>query len=136
VYTSHGHHIEGTPAGKKPEQVARCGGPGVCTECSKEASREQNIQKVLVSDVTEGDRLSAEDFLEMMRTAPAYHVIHSSKNDAVLELYVIDGSEVTHYLSPDFIKEPGEEVAAFFTEFNKISKTPEAIARRFQKWQP
>lgn len=38
MYTKHGHQIRGTPVeGKKPDQVARCGGPGFCSACSIQA---------------------------------------------------------------------------------------------------
>lgn len=53
AFTSHGHHISGTILidADKPERVARCGGPGLCSECSKEAHRfrflanEDNVSK-------------------------------------------------------------------------------------------
>lgn len=38
TYTSHGHHIEGTPMGDPPATRARCGGPGMCSSCSREAA--------------------------------------------------------------------------------------------------
>lgn len=39
MYTSHGHFIEGTIKfpGEEPENVIRCGGPGLCRTCSTEA---------------------------------------------------------------------------------------------------
>ena len=38
TYTRHGHHITGTPVSEtKPLMVARCGGPGLCPGCSREA---------------------------------------------------------------------------------------------------
>lgn len=38
TFTTHGHHIEGTPlAPYTPENRARCGGPGPCALCSREA---------------------------------------------------------------------------------------------------
>lgn len=40
TYTTHGHHIPGSPKKETPaKQVARCGGPGVCDQCSKDAAR-------------------------------------------------------------------------------------------------
>lgn len=36
AYTSHGHHIPGTPLGVAPNEVANCGGPGVCDSCNQE----------------------------------------------------------------------------------------------------
>lgn len=41
AYTTHGHQIEGTKIEDvKPEVVARCGGPGLCSKCSREAVAE------------------------------------------------------------------------------------------------
>lgn len=37
-YTTHGHHIKGTGVEGYSGEVARCGGPGVCTKCSLEAT--------------------------------------------------------------------------------------------------
>lgn len=38
AYTSHGHHIPGTVDNhQRPETIARCGGPGLCKVCSKQA---------------------------------------------------------------------------------------------------
>lgn len=38
MYTSHGHQIPGTPVLQPaPENRARCGGPGLCRECSVQA---------------------------------------------------------------------------------------------------
>jgi hypothetical protein len=40
-YTTHGHwYGPGHPAGPGPAAVARCGGPGICPQCSQEASRQ------------------------------------------------------------------------------------------------
>lgn len=40
TYTTHGHHIAGTDMEESsPDYVARCGGPALCVQCSKEASR-------------------------------------------------------------------------------------------------
>ena len=39
MYTKHGHQIAGTPVeGPWLGAKARCGGPGVCASCSKEAA--------------------------------------------------------------------------------------------------
>jgi len=40
MYTSHGHHINGTvkDSGLHRPPVARCGGPGLCSVCSREAT--------------------------------------------------------------------------------------------------
>jgi hypothetical protein len=40
TYTSHGHYIEGTiNTVGRPDTRTRCGGPGMCAQCSKEAQR-------------------------------------------------------------------------------------------------
>lgn len=40
MFTSHGHQIIGTVAeAARPKAVARCGGPGLCVQCSREAAR-------------------------------------------------------------------------------------------------
>lgn len=40
MFTKHGHHIPGTVLGEeRPEKVIRCGGPGLCKECSEEVQR-------------------------------------------------------------------------------------------------
>lgn len=38
AYTKHGHHIPGTSKNNPPSTRARCGGPGMCAECSRQAS--------------------------------------------------------------------------------------------------
>lgn len=43
-WTSHGHDIPGvTVAGPGRPPVARCGGPGLCSQCSAEASLAQHL---------------------------------------------------------------------------------------------
>lgn len=46
TYTAHGHHINGTIKNKhdSPVSVARCGGPGLCESCSKQAVQVLNQQ--------------------------------------------------------------------------------------------
>lgn len=40
AYTSHGHHIPGSPTSDdKPVFVARCGGPKLCDTCGRDMSR-------------------------------------------------------------------------------------------------
>lgn len=40
AYTSHGHHVKGTVLEDRPIGLltARCGGPGMCKNCSREAA--------------------------------------------------------------------------------------------------
>lgn len=40
-WTRHGHRIEGVAQVGIPPAVARCGGPGLCAGCSKDAARER-----------------------------------------------------------------------------------------------
>lgn len=37
AFTTHGHHIAGTPTDNPPETVARCGGPRLCRTCGTQA---------------------------------------------------------------------------------------------------
>jgi hypothetical protein len=37
-YTSHGHHIPGTPKHTKPPLIAKCGGAMACAHCAKETA--------------------------------------------------------------------------------------------------
>lgn len=39
MYTSHGHQINGTPVEGDRPPVARCGGPGMCSQCALDAHR-------------------------------------------------------------------------------------------------
>lgn len=43
TYTRHGHHIPGTPLDDEPDVRMRCGGIGVCKDCSAEALRNEFI---------------------------------------------------------------------------------------------
>lgn len=57
MFTSHGHHIFGTLYEKRSADmtVARCGGPGVCSECSKESTFQQNLvenQSLITGELT------------------------------------------------------------------------------------
>jgi hypothetical protein len=47
AWTAHGHHISGTVmiSEDRPVQIARCGGPGLCTKCSAEAALYKANQK-------------------------------------------------------------------------------------------
>lgn len=38
AYTRHGHHVHGTPTDDLNRAVARCGGPGLCPSCSRDAA--------------------------------------------------------------------------------------------------
>lgn len=37
AYTTHGHHISGSPKGNEPEKKELCGGPVFCHQCSTES---------------------------------------------------------------------------------------------------
>lgn len=42
AYTRHGYQIEGTPVvDPPPSEAAKCGGPGVCVPCSRDAAQAQ-----------------------------------------------------------------------------------------------
>lgn len=54
TYTSHGHHIEGSPldTGDAPPK-ARCGGPGLCSLCSSQAAQwaQANARERIISEL-------------------------------------------------------------------------------------
>jgi ferredoxin len=53
MYTSHGHHIPNTPVeSEHPARVARCGGPGICQQCSIEILHGLREQKAAKYDTT------------------------------------------------------------------------------------
>lgn len=55
MYTSHGHHIPGTIKNDdRPAQVARCGGPGLCKVCMKEAQKAMNEPNEDLVEATRG----------------------------------------------------------------------------------
>lgn len=43
-WTRHGHAVRGVPQqpDRRPEGTARCGGPGLCGDCSRESATQQN----------------------------------------------------------------------------------------------
>ena len=56
MYTTHGHHIPGTiqdePRFRQAAARARCGGPGVCPVCSKEAAAVSSLKEPVVIEPT------------------------------------------------------------------------------------
>jgi hypothetical protein len=60
AFTEHGHQIKGTPvSGIQPKQVSRCGGPGFCPACSKQAAgvlRQINKPKIPLTYYRGGER--------------------------------------------------------------------------------
>lgn len=54
MYTTHGHLIPGTDQNApEPEMRARCGGPGLCAQCSREAGAFTNQNKTKESVILE-----------------------------------------------------------------------------------
>lgn len=45
-YTTHGHEAEHGPLATRPPLVARCGGPGLCTDCAREAAPNSPVAAV------------------------------------------------------------------------------------------
>jgi len=70
MYTRHGHQIDGTIVETPlPEKVARCGGPGLCAQCSIDASsapKEKHTENTLfiVQRVLHGAGLNDHQVLE------------------------------------------------------------------------
>lgn len=49
AHTSHGHHIAGTIDDHIPRPVHRCGGPGMCKDCSAESVQILAVEEELAS---------------------------------------------------------------------------------------
>ena len=51
-FTSHGHPIPGAPyrPDQQPRNVARCGGPGLCPDCSREAGHGNRKNRMTTID--------------------------------------------------------------------------------------
>lgn len=47
MYTSHGHQIDGTPVEGKRPNVARCGGPALCSLCAIQSAHAAKMHKFL-----------------------------------------------------------------------------------------
>jgi hypothetical protein len=64
AYTSHGHQIRGTAVTyPQPLKVMRCGGPGLCNQCSREAAVEQSQRE----NLTGKGQASTPSYQEMAR---------------------------------------------------------------------
>ena len=97
AYTSHGHHISGTIKDDSiPAQVARCGGPGLCSVCSRETVVAQAKQRI--------------DLEEVDRNARAYgwEVGRGHKLTADIKQTSPD-NPFRHSNWRDFIEEPNED---------------------------
>lgn len=79
--------------------------------------------KRIATDVTPGERLTAEEFLAKLREPYEWHVVSGHSLNEFIELYVIIEGEVHHYLAPDFISMEAHEAYAFFEEFNILTAT-------------
>ena len=61
AYTTHGHHVPGTPVDEgSPPSVYRCGGPGLCDICSKQVAKyfqkgETSPGNVTISSIADPD---------------------------------------------------------------------------------
>ncbi|WP_088312395.1 hypothetical protein [Kineosporia sp. R_H_3] len=51
-WTSHGHRIPNVPQTGRPVNVARCGGPGMCNVCSREAAAAPPARNVITDPIT------------------------------------------------------------------------------------
>lgn len=73
AWTKHGHHISGSVLSDDDLPIARmrCGGPGLCNACSKEASMYHNLanKKKNINEAVEegapGDKLAQNDSISL-----------------------------------------------------------------------
>lgn len=80
AYTTHGHHIEGTKVeGIQPPKVARCGGPGLCDQCSREVSIVNAMSHTSIQVLPE-DKMTVERIDEIIKAyAKKAHEIYVSR---------------------------------------------------------
>lgn len=67
MYTSHGHHINGTPLEPwtKDMKRARCGGPNICKVCKSEQDQilKPGNSKLLITPKPEDDSITGPTYL-------------------------------------------------------------------------
>lgn len=90
--------------------------------------QEDPVQKFL-SNIGPAERLSADDFLEKIKTSKEWHVVSWHSGDEFLELYVIEDGEIYHYLPPDFIAMGQEEIFRFFLTLNEMTQGPGSLSK-------
>lgn len=79
AWTEHGHLVSGTllDYDDRPKQIARCGGPGFCDACSKEAA---TIKQEYYKKVAEAqEALAQQEFEEQAANEAAVEAIHGSE---------------------------------------------------------
>lgn len=84
MYTSHGHLIDGTPPTAVPDTVARCGGPGLCDICSKEAAMALKIlskNKTVDKPIEKGPDMEFTTFVRKPFTVEAVEVTEENIAD-------------------------------------------------------
>lgn len=96
--TAHGHHIEGSPVTDEVfnAEVARCGGPGLCADCSIEANAYKTIHMSHADfhEDTSGYSLNNDRFLREAKQfvvgANAVETAESGEHElSVDELYIV-----------------------------------------------
>ena len=74
AWTKHGHHISGSVLSDDDLPIARmrCGGPGLCNACSKEASmyhnlanKKKNINDVVEAETPDDNKLAQNDSISL-----------------------------------------------------------------------
>lgn len=91
MFTSHGHHIPGTvldDTDDNQRNVARCGGPGLCAECSQEAV------KVIDLGTPKQPEITKRQFILDI----AAHLEHATSNFILFEYRDVDSGFVIRSL--------------------------------------
>jgi hypothetical protein len=90
------------------------------------------VEEKILTGFVVPQRLGPQEFLDKIRNARQSHVISNPMEPEILELYVLEGDEVGHYLSPDLIQISSADLQNFLTEFNDIMGGAGIFARRFK----
>lgn len=93
AYTSHGHHMPGTPKGNPPSGRKRCGGPEFCAECSVEVVKQVMLGSRIEPEILLGDNSTnyQHQAMGMVRSYVLDHLNYGSASakDLEFEVYVV-----------------------------------------------
>jgi hypothetical protein len=81
------------------------------------------------------ERVSADEFLSRLITAPEWELTQGQFDSQILELHVMAGDEVNGYLTPDFIDMPELQVRVFFKRLNDFLNDPNMVKKRVKNYR-
>ncbi len=115
MYTSHGHLILGTTVEERPNKIARCGGPRLCSVCSKESAEAIHRFDFEIKEPSNnlGDETERESTIK-------YAYIRNSTNGPILKVIITSPEHSLHVLplTPEIAQQLAAEIATL--KFDKI----------------